>query len=554
MSAVNDRGAMRALRALGDAGWRVARRALEVPTRFEWREEPAVWRVACARELAAGRWYLLDVWLEKPVEEIWQSSLKLPVRFDGARAKVFFHLEQGTRSLTLRPPAPGARLASLRVVRVPRRLALTRVQAALRRFLPQRAAARWQRIVSERGAGSDPGLFQAYRRALAGGPAAAPKRSTAAAPKPRATPEQRRALCIDQLLPRPDRDAGGYAAVQEIKLLQALGYEVSFLAEEEGGDATALEELEVDVLGAADGEILREIGAGLDLVYMTRHHVARDWIEAARRHAPQAKLVLNVADLHFVRQAREAALYGDAAALADAEAARRAELDAIARVDQVLCYSHTEIALLQACGVAADKLSRCPWVAELPERTPGYAAREGIAFLGGYGHPPNVDAAVHFALDILPLIRRKRRHVAFRVYGANVPPEVQALQGPDVEVHGYVPDVAAAYDGCRVFVAPLRFGAGLKGKVVTALARGTPSVLSPVAAEGLFYLSGAEAAIAETPQEWVERVLAFYDDEALWRQCSLAARDFARRNFGAGHGRRLMAQALVRAGVRLPER
>jgi glycosyltransferase involved in cell wall biosynthesis len=559
---------MRALQALKSAGWRVASRAFEVPAPLQWHE--GRWRVEFARALEQGHWYLLDVRVADEAEQpAWLGGLHsesgiafFHALFQGARSKTFFHCERPVRAIALRPSSARLRVGSLRVVRIPRPLALRRVLAMLRAHLKPRAADRWTRIARQRGKSADSSLFIAYRHALslACGAAAVPEtargagtRRPAAQPKAR---QMRRALCIDAVLPRPDRDAGSYAAVQEMRLLQALGYELSFRANPGDGDARVLEEMGIDVLPATQaadpGELLRGLGPGLDLVYLTRHYVARDWIAAARQHAPQAKLVLNVADLHFVRQAREAALFADPAAMQALEAGRRAELEVIDRVDQVLCYSQTEIALLQACGVSGDKLSRCPWVAEVPEPTQGFAAREGIAFLGGYGHPPNVDAAIHFVLDLLPLIRRRRNDIVFRIYGSNVPPELQALRGAGVEVRGYVPDVATAYDGCRVFVAPLRYGAGLKGKVVTALARGTPSVLSPVAAEGLFYLSGAEAAIAETPREWADHVLAYYDDEALWSQCANAAREFARRNFSFGHGRRLMAQALERAGVRLP--
>src|SRR5262249_48486409 len=122
--------------------------------------------------------------------------------------------------------------------------------------------------------------------------------------------------------------------------------------------------------------------------------------------------------------------------------------------------------------------------------------------------------------QVLPRLRQQIPGVNFRVYGSGAEQTLAELKREGVIVEGWVPDVAEVYDSCRVFVAPLMTGAGIKGKVIGALAHGVPCVLSPVAAEGTHIRDGEEAAICETPEQWVERVAALYTDEPRWQQMS----------------------------------
>ncbi|HEY4774087.1 MAG TPA: glycosyltransferase family 2 protein, partial [Xanthobacteraceae bacterium] len=153
----------------------------------------------------------------------------------------------------------------------------------------------------------------------------------------------RRCLMIDYQIPRPDLDAGSYAAIQEIRLLQSLGYKVTFLPQNTlylGGYVSLLQRLGVEVvyapfaLGVA--EFLSRRGAEFDLIYITRYAVARAVIDDAREHSPRAKIVLNVADLHFLRELRAALPARQPDEMRRVELIREEELDAIRRVDLAL--------------------------------------------------------------------------------------------------------------------------------------------------------------------------------------------------------------------------
>lgn len=365
-----------------------------------------------------------------------------------------------------------------------------------------------------------------------------------------------RALFIDQQTPRLDNDAGSHAAIQEMRLVQALGFKATFAAANMahlGTHTEALQRAGIEVLHApfftSIEQVLETGGAEFDLVYVTRYAVAERYIDLIRTRAPRAKILFCNADLHFLREMRDAVGRRDKEALAASLATREAELSVMRRVDVTLSYSEVEHAVILSHNLDSTKVVACPWVVDTATEVPGFAARRDVAFLGGFGHPPNLPAVRFFAREVMPLLRPLVPGIRFHIHGSQMTEAVRELAEPDVLVHGFAPDLAAVYDGCRVFVAPLTIGAGLKGKVIDALARGTPSVLSPIALESTGIREGVDALVALTPQEWAAAVAALHDDEDRWTAMSRQARDFARRHYGFARGLDLMRQAVEAAGL-----
>jgi FkbM family methyltransferase len=368
-----------------------------------------------------------------------------------------------------------------------------------------------------------------------------------------------RALVIDHQVPRPDQDAGSYAAIQEMRLLQSLGCKVTFLPlnfAHLGGYTTMLQRLGVECIHAPFAtsvqEFLTERGSEFDLIYITRYTAARQVLEDVRRLAPQARVLFCTADLHFLRMMRGAIAERDPHGIKQAKAVRAEELRIMGEVDVVLSYSSVEHAIIQSHNFDRTPVVTAPWVVDVIENPPGFAERKDIAFLGGFGHPPNLLAVRYFVNDVMPLLREQLPGVRFRVFGSSVPDELRSMACDDVLIVGYVADVGDVYDQCRVFVAPLLSGAGLKGKVVDCLAHGTPAVLSPIAAEGIGLRPGVDAVIAETPLQWVDAIRALYTDPAAWQAMSEQARTFASETYSFERGRRAMAEALSAAGIAVP--
>jgi len=360
-----------------------------------------------------------------------------------------------------------------------------------------------------------------------------------------------RALVIDALTPQPDKDAGSYAAVQEMRILQSLGFKLTFVAESLNylGDYTeALQRMGIECQYApftqSVSSLIEQRGAEFDIVYITRFYVADKYIDLIRSVAPQAKIVFNNADLHFLRELRMGISNRDRDQVERAAIMRDTELAVMRKVDLVLSYNDVEHAVILSHNLDESLVAKCPWVVELPAQVPGFELRQDIAFLGGFGHTPNIEAVEYFVDEVMPLLRKKLPGARFLVYGSNVPESIEALECADVIIKGYVEDVAEVYDNCRVFIAPLKTGAGLKGKVAGALAHGAPTVLSPIAAEGLGIVDGREALVASTPEQWATSISELYNDRGRWDAISDAARSFSARQFSFESGSKSMRAAL----------
>lgn len=302
-----------------------------------------------------------------------------------------------------------------------------------------------------------------------------------------------RALFIDAETPRVDTDAGSYAALQEIRMVQGLGYKVTMLPSNMaymGRHTEYLQRLGVEMAYApfysSMPDFLDRRLDEFDLVYITRYYVAAPLVELIRRRNPKVKIALCLADLHFLRATREALMRGKGAdAFGDIRRQRDDELALLRGVDVGLSYSATEIAVVESHNGPDGRMARLPWIIDVQKSIPPFAARQDIAFLGGYRHLPNVDAVEFFVTEVMPLLQERLPEVRFLIYGSNLPASFDRLASDRVILKGFVRDVAEVFSNCRVFVVPLRFGAGVKGKVMDSIAAGVPAVLSPIAVEGI---------------------------------------------------------------------
>ena len=333
----------------------------------------------------------------------------------------------------------------------------------------------------------------------------------------------RRILFIDETTPTPDEDAGSVAAVAHIQAMQRLGAKVTFVPSDNmahlGAITQALQRIGVECLHApwywSVEEVVRKRGAEFDAVYLHRYVNAFKYAGVLRAAMPHAKLIYSVADIHHLRLEREAQVTGSAEVAQNAAALKTRELQALGTVDQVIVHSAYEGSYL-AGMVDEAQLNIIPWVVPCRPSDAPFAARNGITFLGGYRHPPNVDAVEYFVRDVMPHLRELVPGVVFRIAGSHMPEHFHELAAPDVVLEGFIPDLQPFFAQQRLMVAPLRYGAGVKGKVFESLSRGLPCIASSVAAEGMGLLDGEEIAVADDPRAIAEAVAWLYQDEAAW--------------------------------------
>ena len=365
-----------------------------------------------------------------------------------------------------------------------------------------------------------------------------------------------RVLFVDHAIPRPDVDAGSYAAVEEMKLVQSLGFKVTFAPLNMawmGAYADELNRQGIETITAPHALSVRELlerrGAEFDAVYITRYYVADRVLDDIRRLAPQAKVLFLNADLHFLREIRAAVASGEPNDMARALITRGEELDVMRRSDVTLSYNEVEHAVIASHAPGEVTVVACPWVVRTREDVPGHAERSGTAFLGGYQHPPNREAVRWFAAEVAPRLAERDVGGTFHIYGSRMPDDIEALAGGNVAAPGFVERVEQVHDRHRSFVAPLLTGAGIKGKVLGALASGVPCVLSPIAAEGTGLRSGHDCLIAREPDEWVEAIARLDGDAELWRTFSERGRAFVAERYSFERGRETMRAAFHAAGI-----
>ncbi len=337
----------------------------------------------------------------------------------------------------------------------------------------------------------------------------------------------RHVLIVDHKVPTWDRDAGSVRMLGILKALLSLGCHVTFMPDNFTAVDPYTRELrrmgiEVLTVPIDVRSELRAIGPSLHTALLARPLVASRWLDTVREVAPQAVAIYDTVDLHWLRESRRASVNGSGAALAAKSAAlRELELAMVRATDVTLVVTEDERRLVEA-DVPSASVVVLPMVHEVATEVPPADRRSGVLFVGGFEHDPNVDAAVWLVEEVMPRVWSELPEAAVTIVGADAPPEVERLASGLVDVAGWVEDLQPIIDGARAMVAPLRYGAGLKGKVTQSLAAGLPVVTTTVGAEGLDVVDGEHMLIADDAAEMAERIVRLLRDDELWHQLSVA--------------------------------
>ena len=176
------------------------------------------------------------------------------------------------------------------------------------------------------------------------------------------------------------------------------------------------------------------------------------------------------------------------------------------------------------------------------EKILSFDERANIVFLGGFNHPPNVDAVLYFVNDIFPLVKEKLPQVKFYIIGSNPPDRVSELTSEDVIVTGFVEDLSDIFSDIRLCVAPLRFGAGVKGKILTSLSFDVPVITTDIGNEGINLTDGVNCLLAETPEKFAEYVVDLYTNKKLWESLSAGSVEFLKANFSKSSAKAIIQE------------
>jgi GT2 family glycosyltransferase len=338
-------------------------------------------------------------------------------------------------------------------------------------------------------------------------------------------------LVIDHYVPKFDRDAGSFFCYSLLRALRALGYQVVFWPENlyaQQPYAGALQQLGVEVMfGPCDFEAyVKEFGANFHGAILTRNHVAINFIDTVRRHIP--KVLYHDPDLEFLREQRRCQQEGaDPTLIAKI---KEREFYLFRTCDIVGIHSPVErdIILRELPEVTVEVIP-LPVSDVVPSEAP-FAKRSGLLFVGGT-HPPNVDALRYFIGEILPLLQAELTGMTLTVVGEVPRHELNDLDLGNVIFTGYLQDLRPLFEQALVYIAPLRFGAGIKGKILDAMNFGVPVVTTSIGAEGIGLTDKEDVLIADTAIHFGTAVMALHNDSLLWEGIRNRARQYVEKNF-----------------------
>lgn len=349
------------------------------------------------------------------------------------------------------------------------------------------------------------------------------------------------ALLVDEFVPMPDRDSGSVRAIRMIELMQELGYKVTFFSnhlQKVEGYTQKLQQMGVEVVYGPTTftSFIEDFGKYYDVVMLSRPRIGSYFIDLCQAYCTKAKIIYDTVDLHYLRLARQAKFeVGDMKKYYEDMAQKHEiiERDLMATADTTVVVSEVEADMLRKDGIKNVEVISNIHDLNLEAYKVGFNKRKDLLFIGGYAHLPNIDGIKWFVDDILPLVLKTIPDVKLHVVGSNMPDDLkQYLTHKDgVIIDGFIEDIAPILSNTRLFVAPLRYGAGVKGKVGQAVEHGIPVVSTTIGAEGMHLENNTSVAIADDPVAFARAITELYFDETKWHTIQQGAKKIVDSHF-----------------------
>lgn len=359
-------------------------------------------------------------------------------------------------------------------------------------------------------------------------------------------------LVIDDVVPEYDKHAGSLTMFQYLRLLAQLDFKVVYLPHSRQATwpyTGTYQQLGIEVLygNFNPSEWLATNGRFIDYVWAARPDVAGVYLPDLRRYT-NARLAYYTHDLHFLREQRQYELNGSTWALSESQRLRPIEIDLFKRFDVVTTPSEDEAVIIRELVPGCDVQVIPPYffdkqAQDTPPQTP-LSKRNKIIFVGGYGHVPNVDAVKFLVEQVMPIVWKSVPRARVMLVGSHPPDEVKQLARPNVEVIGFVEDLAPIYAQARMSVSPLRWGAGVKGKIVGSLQAGVPVVTTTVGNEGINLVHGESVLVADTPESLAAAIVRLYENNELLESMAHEGRRVIEERFSVAKARNAMLALL----------
>jgi GT2 family glycosyltransferase len=365
-------------------------------------------------------------------------------------------------------------------------------------------------------------------------------------------------LVVDHSVPDFDKYAGSRTSFHYLKIFLELGLNVKFIDDnyikcgfKYEPYTTLLEQLGIEVLShdwyrKNWKQWVKNHARSIDYVYLNRP-ISIDYIDALKRET-KAKIIYNCIDFHYLREMREYEIIKDKTLLKLSKEHKKQEFHLFKNSDILFTYSDYEKSILkkQFPKKIVQVIPLFIYDKDFPLGiAKDFETRRGLTFVGGFGHPPNVDGIIWFINEIFPKILKKNNEIELSIIGSNMPEEISKLRSKYINPIGYVSEekLQEYYSNTRIAIVPLRFGAGVKGKVVEAVAYGVPVVTTEIGREGITGIAGV-VRIADQPKEFAESVMDIYMDKQKWTDMRDKQIDYANQHFSLDYCKNLIREIL----------
>ncbi len=352
---------------------------------------------------------------------------------------------------------------------------------------------------------------------------------TAAATEVRPQANSMKLLIIHWRIPEPDTNSGDLRLFEIIRILAQAGHEVTvfgatasnpaYVTDLEALGVRCVVEQQTPEMKTGEGLMAFYKAQAFDCAILTPYSTFNGYCDCLWAALPNCALICDTIDLAHVREQRRAELSNDPEVHAFAKLVAEREWKALREADSVWVVTGKERELLSGKVTLVDVV---PNIHQLSGNPPPFEDRNGLVFLAGYRHPPNVDAVNWFVAEIYPHIKQALPGITFTIAGSEPPEEFQQLvrRDPRIRVTGYIKDHRHVLSSHRIGLAPLRYGAGMKGKIGEYFACGLPCVTTSIGAEGMGLENGGNTLICDDPTEFAKAVVEAYTTPELWHRLS----------------------------------
>jgi len=356
------------------------------------------------------------------------------------------------------------------------------------------------------------------------------------------TMKKKTLLFIDNHVPFYDQDAGSRSTFQYLKLMSEMGYNIKFIGDDfkiHQPYTTTIQQIGIEVLYGRQymqkwKNWIIDHKSNFDYIYLSRPLIAKKYIRTVKTYT-SAKIFYCGHDLNYLREDRRLKL-GNYVPPIEPSQWKKIELEIIRSSDISYFFSSYEVQELKKL-VPSSVIRKIPiYIFEEAEftkdTTPNFGERKGILFVGGFKHPPNLDAILWFIKEILPLVKSRIPSIELTVAGSNPPNDLIKLSGDGVIVTGKLTEkeLNDQYRERRLVVVPLRYGAGVKGKVIEAMYHGVPIITTSIGAEGID-LSANALLISDDIKSFANHVIHAYTNPKIWEIASKNLINIAKHNF-----------------------